>query len=107
MPTSQVNYAKWYLRVKYFRKCCLIYCESLYRAVDFEIQFPNRQIRIHAIYEYIILKDNYAQNQNASKRKMQDKMKQPIEILIKLKLMFTSYSELFNGSVTGKVMRSF
>ena len=27
-------------------------------------------------------------------------MKQPLEILIKLKLVFTSYMELFNGSIT-------
>ena len=38
---------------------------------------------------------------------MLDKMKQPLEILIKLKLMFTSYAELFNGSITEKIMRSF
>ena len=34
-------------------------------------------------------------------------MKHPLEILIKLKLMFTSYAELFNGSVTEKFMQSF
>ena len=34
-------------------------------------------------------------------------MKQLLEILIKLKLIFTSYAELFNGSITAKVMRSF
>ena len=34
-------------------------------------------------------------------------MKQPLEILIKLKLMFTSYVELLNGSIMEKVMRSF
>ena len=27
-------------------------------------------------------------------------MKQPLEILMKLKLVFTSYTELFNGSIT-------
>ena len=30
---------------------------------------------------------------------MLDKMKQPLEMLIKLKLMFTSYAELFNGKL--------
>ena len=35
---------------------------------------------------------------------MLDKMK---EILIKLKFMFMSYFELFNGAVTEKVMRYF
>ena len=34
-------------------------------------------------------------------------MKQPLEILIKLKLIFASYAELFNGSVAEKVMQSF
>ena len=34
-------------------------------------------------------------------------MKQPLEILIKLKLMFTSYAELLNGSIMKKIMRSF
>ena len=34
-------------------------------------------------------------------------MKHPLEILIKLKLMFTSYAELFNASIKEKVMRSF
>ena len=34
-------------------------------------------------------------------------MKQPLEILIKLKLMLTSYTELFNGSITENIMRSF
>ena len=38
---------------------------------------------------------------------MLDKMKQPLEILIKLKLMITSYAELFNDSVMEKVMQSF
>ena len=32
-------------------------------------------------------------------KKMLDKMKQPLEMLIKLKLMFTSYAELFNGKL--------
>ena len=34
-------------------------------------------------------------------------MKQTLEILIKLKLMLTSYTELFNGSITENIMRSF
>ena len=38
---------------------------------------------------------------------MLDKMKQPLEILIKLKLMFTSYAELFDDSIMEKVMGSF
>ena len=62
--------------------------------VDFKIQFPTCQIRVPL-------------NQSASKRKMLDKMKQSLEILIKLKLMFTNYAELFNGSITEKVMWSF
>ena len=60
---------------------------------------------MHPIYECII--KNVSLNQNASKRKMLDKMRQPFEILIKLKLMFMSYAELFNDSITKKVMRSF
>ena len=77
MLASQYNHAKLYLRVKFFSKCC---CELLYRAVEFKIQFQNcqrithtRDIRIHPIYECIILKDNNASNQSASKRKMLDK----------------------------------
>ena len=38
---------------------------------------------------------------------MLDKKKHLLEILIKLKLMFTSYAELLKGSITEKVMRSF
>ena len=38
---------------------------------------------------------------------MLDKMKQPLEILIKLKLMITSYAELFDDSIMEKVMGSF
>ena len=34
-------------------------------------------------------------------------MKQPLEILVKLKLMFNSYAGLSNGLITEKVMRSF
>ena len=41
------------------------------------------------------------------KEKYWIKMKQPLEILIKLKLMFTSYAELLNSSIMKKVMRSF
>ena len=41
------------------------------------------------------------------KEKWWIKMKQPLEILIKLKLMFTSYAELLNCSVMKKVMPSF
>ena len=41
------------------------------------------------------------------KEKCWIKMKQLLEILIKLKLMFTSHAELLNGSVMKKVMRSF
>ena len=41
------------------------------------------------------------------KEKCWIKMKQPLEILIKLKLMFTSYVELLNGSIMKKVMRNF
>ena len=38
---------------------------------------------------------------------MLDRMRQPLEILTKLKLMVMSYAELFNGSITEKVMQSF
>ena len=48
----------------------------------------------------IILNGNNASNQHASKEKILDKMKQPLEILIKLKFMFMSYAKLFNGSIT-------
>ena len=41
------------------------------------------------------------------KQKCWIKMKQPSEIRIKLKLMFTSYAELLNGSIMKKVMRTF
>ena len=49
-------------------------------------------------YECIIVNKNNASNQSASERKMLNKMQQPIKLLIKLKLMFTSYAELFNDS---------
>ena len=41
------------------------------------------------------------------KEKCWIKMKQPVEILIKLKLMFTSYAKLLNDSIMKKGMRSF
>ena len=41
------------------------------------------------------------------KEKCWIKTKQPLEILIKLKLMFTSFVELLNGSIMKKVMRNF
>lgn len=43
-------------------------------------------------------------NKNASKSKKLYEMKQPLAILQKLKLMFTSYAELFSSSITEKVI---
>ena len=41
------------------------------------------------------------------KKKMLDKNEVTLTIVVKLKLMFTSYAELLNGSIMKKVMRSF
>ena len=41
------------------------------------------------------------------KEKCWIKMKQLLEILIKVKLMFTSYAELLNGLIMKKVIRGF
>ena len=43
-------------------------------------------------------------NKNVSKSKKLYEMKQPLAILQKLKLMFTSYAELFSSSITEKVI---
>ena len=114
MLTSNYNHVKSYLRGKYLSKCCLIYCELLYRTVYFKIKFPNCQRRTHTrgifvypIYECIILNDNNASNQNGSKRKMLDKNEATLGNTDKTKTDVYELCEVIKWFNYEKVMPSF